>query len=244
MKLENLEKKIGYSFKDAELLTKALTHSSYAHEKRLGPREDNEALEFLGDSVVGLASANYFFHQFPDLREGELSKLKSAATNTLTLASLARDIGLDKLIILGKGELKSGGRKKASILADAFEALVGGIFLDGGFDPAEKMVIGLLADRTRKLNKKKFELNNYKSALQEHFLKSGKLPPVYGIVEEHGLPHKKKFVVEVLSGETVLARASGRSKKAAEQQAAAKVLKKLTGRKTFRISREIFALKK
>lgn len=244
MKLDGLEKKIGYTFKNRELLNKSLTHSSYCNEHRLGPRQDNEALEFLGDSIVGMLAAKYFFNEFPGLSEGELSKLKSAATNTEALAVSAKDIGLDKFIMLGKGELKNGGRKKHSILADSFEALMAGIFLDGGFEPVEALLFKLFSDKTGKIRKHTFEINNYKSALQEHFLKEGGEPPCYRIIMEQGPPHKRKFTIEVLAAGRPLARAAGYSKKSAEQQAAAKAFKKLTGRRTMKLSKEDFVFKR
>ncbi len=244
MKVESLEKKTGYHFNDRDLLFKALTHSSYANENKLGPRQDNESLEFLGDSVVGMLAADYFFREFPDLSEGELSKLKSSATNTTALALSAKDIGLDKFLLLGRGEMKSGGRKKPSILAGGFEALAGAIYIDGGMEPVSRMFCALVATKIKKLRDNPFEINNYKSALQEYFLKAGSPPPVYRTIKEQGPAHKKKFIIEVLDGEKPLAQAAGHSKKAAEQQAAAKAFRKLTGRKAVKISDEEFVLKK
>jgi ribonuclease-3 len=239
---ERLEKSIGYSFDDRALLTRALTHSSHAYETGPGATEDNERLEFLGDSVIGLVTAEFYLSAFPGRNEGELSKLKSAATSTLALAQLARSIKLDKAILLGRGEEKSGGRKKVSILAGAFEALTAAVFLDGGFEEAKTFLRGLLGSSLKPIKSESQTINNSKSALQEICQKAGLPAPVYRLVSEKGPPHDRVFVIEVRLGEKVLAKSKGASKKGAEQAVAEKVLKSFFGRKIKRISPEAFVI--
>jgi len=242
--IPQLEKKIGYHFKKRELLIQALTHSSYAYERQQQDKVDNEVLEFLGDSVVGLAIADFFYSAFPDLLEGELSKLKSTAASTLSLSQFARKIKLDRYILLGKGEEKSGGRKKRTILAGVFEALVGAIYLDGGFEEAKNFLTGPLESLFRRIQSKKFQINNYKSALQEYFQKENLPPPTYKTITTLGPDHKKSFIVEVYAEELPLAKAKGRSKKNAEQRAAQKALRSLMGKKIKALTWETFILKK
>jgi ribonuclease-3 len=240
LKPDRIEKTTGYTFNDPDLLKKALTHSSHAYENQPHVPEDNELLEFLGDSVIGLATAEFYYRAFPDRSEGELSKLKASATSTLALSRQAQKIKLDKAIFLGRGEEKSGGRAKISILAGAFEALVGAMFLDGGFTAARSFINRLLAPTLEPIRTESFEINNYKSALQEFFQKSDLPAPTYITVMAKGPEHRKTFTVEVLAGERVLAKAKGASKKNAEQKAAQKALKGYLGRKMKAISPEAF----
>jgi len=240
--LDRLEKAIGYAFKDRDLLAKALTHSSFAYEKSPESPEDNELLEFLGDSVVGLVTAEFYHRAFPGRSEGELSKLKASATSTLALAQLARALKLDKAIRLGRGEEKSGGRKKSSILAGAFEALAGSVYLDGGFDAAKAFLCVLLESCRKPIRSESQTINNSKSALQEICQKAGLPAPAYRLLSEKGPPHDRTFAIEVRLGEKVLAKSKGSSKKAAEQAAAEKVLKAFFGRKIKRISPEAFVI--
>ena len=240
MKPERVEKTADYAFRDAGLLRKALTHSSHAHETSPEAPEDNELLEFLGDSVIGLATADFYYRAFPDRSEGELSKLKALATSTQALARLARKVKLDRAIYLGRGEEKSGGRAKSSILAGAFEALVGAIYLDGGFIAARDLVHRLLAPTLKPIRTETFQINNYKSALQELFQKADLPAPSYRVLAAKGPEHEKIFTVEVMAGEKALARAKGPSKKSAEQRAAQKALKSRFGRKIKEITPEGF----
>ena len=240
---ERLEKAIGYKFRDPGLLTKALTHSSYAYEIQPDSPEDNEVLEFLGDSVVGLVTAEFTMSTYPGRNEGELSKLKASATSTLALAQLARAVRLDKAVRLGRGEEKCGGRKKVSILAGAFEALAGAVFLDGGFDAARGVVRNLLASSLRPFKSEALTINNSKSALQEICQKAGLPVPAYSLVSEKGPAHDRTFVVEVRLGDDVLARSKGASKKSAEQKAAEKALKARFGKKIKKLSPEAFIIK-
>jgi ribonuclease-3 len=243
MKADRLQKTIGYTFSDPGLLRRALTHSSHAYESRPDAPDDNELLEFLGDSVIGLATAEFYYHAFPGRTEGELSKLKASATSTLALSRQARRVRLDKTVLLGRGEEKSGGRAKASILAGAFEALVGAIFLDGGFEAARLVVQRLLAPTLEPLGEARFEINNYKSALQELFQSKGLPAPAYRMITAKGPEHRKTFTVEVLAGGEAVAKAKGASKKNAEQKAAQKALKRYLGRKMKEITPEAFIVK-
>lgn len=242
MTLAAIEKKLGYQFKNPELLRQALTHRSYAYEHLSLQVKDNEVLEFLGDSVVGLILADYFRLTYPQLREGQLSKLKAATVSTNSLAFLAKKLGLDKAVLLGKGEEKNGGRKKKSILAGTFEALMGAVYLDSDFETARQVMNNLIKKYFKKLPKNNFLINNFKSALQEYFNQQ-KLPtPIYRLVTEAGPEHEKVFTVEVCSGEKVLARAKGPSKKSAEQKAAQKALKKLLKQKLEVLNEEAFII--
>jgi len=241
-KLERLEKAIRHVFKDKALLAKSLTHSSHAYEMTPDSPEDNEQLEFLGDSVIGLIAAEFFLRAFPQRSEGELSKLKASATSTLALAQLARGIKLDQAIRLGRGEDKSGGRKKISILAGSFEALTGALYLDGGFDAAKAFVCGQLEASRKPIKTGTQTINNAKSALQEICQKAGLPAPAYRLVSEKGPAHDRTFVVEVRLADRTLGRSKGASKKSAEQAAAEKALKSFFGRKIKRISPEAFVI--
>lgn len=242
--LSQLEKAIGIVFSDKDLLRQALTHSSYAYEQADNRPPDNEVLEFLGDSVVGLVTADYFCSAFSGLKEGDLSKYKSAAANTEALSEFALEKKLHKYIFLGKGEEKSGGRKKKTILAGAFEALVAAVYLDRGYEAAKEFLLPLLRKSFRKSDPCEILINNYKSALQEHFQKEGLLAPSYRTVTSIGPDHSKTFFVEVYHGHNRLAKAKGYSKKNAEQKAAQKALKNILGLKMKGLRAEMFVLKK
>jgi ribonuclease-3 len=242
--LSRIEKAIGIEFGDKELLRQALTHSSYYYEHiEMGP-SDNEVLEFLGDSVVGLVTADFFCAKFKGLREGDLSKYKAAAASTEALSEFAREKKLHQHIFLGKGEEKSGGRNKKTILAGSFEALVGAVFLDKGFEAAKTFLRPLLERSFRKTNARGLLINNYKSALQEYFQKESLPAPSYRTVTSIGPDHSKVFFVEVYQGHRLLGKADGHSKKNAEQKAAQKALKSLLGLKMKGLVAETFVLKK
>lgn len=243
MNADRLQKTIGYTFVDPGLMRRALTHSSHAYESCPEAPQDNELLEFLGDSVIGLATAEFYYHAFPGRGEGELSKLKATATSTLALSGQARKVRLDKAVLLGRGEEKSGGRAKASILAGTLEALVGAVFLDGGFEAARSVVQRLLAPTLEPLGEPRFEINNYKSALQELLQSTGQPAPDYRTLTAKGPEHRKTFTVEVLVGGRAVAKAKGASKKNAEQRAAQKALKGYLGRKMKAITPEAFIVR-
>lgn len=242
VQIHSLEKRLNYRFKTPALLQLALTHSSHAYETQDLPL-DNERLEFLGDSVVGLIAADFFYRMYADANEGDLSKFKSSASSTVALAEYARQIQLDESIHLGKGEEKSGGREKSTILAGAFEALIGAIYLDGGFEAARVVYERLLEGSYSKINKQGLEINNYKSALQE-FLQKEDLPtPQYKTVTVTGPDHRKEFVVEVVVNKTVLGKAKGPSRKVAEQKAAETALKSFFGKRIKSLTSETFLFK-
>ncbi len=243
MTVSGLQKKLGYAFKNPDLLTRALTHSSYANERPEACLGDNELLEFLGDSVVGLAAAEFYYKSYPHLTEGELSKLKSASTSTLSLADFARGLRLDKAMLIGRGEEKCGGRKKKTILAGVFEAVVGAIFLDGGCEASGAFMKNVLGSSFKPI-RSEFVINNPKSALQEMLQQSGRPAPAYRTVTEKGPDHEKLFVVEVLADGEPLAKAKGPSRKSAERNAAQKALKAILGRKMKVLSPESFIIEK
>jgi ribonuclease-3 len=242
--LAKIEKAIGLTFRDQGILLRALTHSSYAYEHLGEGWPDNEVLEFLGDSVVGLVTADFFCSTFPDLKEGDLSKYKSAAASTSSLSDFALKIGLHKFLLLGKGEEKSGGRKKKNILAGAFEALLGAVYLDQGYETTKGFLFPLLKKSYNKNAGQELLINNYKSALQEYFQKENLAAPSYRTVTATGPDHRKTFIVEVYRGRSPLAKAKGHSKKNAEQRAAQKALKSLLGQKMKVLADETFVLKK
>ncbi len=243
-KLAKFEKKIRLEFRDKGLLAQALTHSSYAYEHQQKKVKNNEVLEFLGDSVVGLVLADFFISRYPNLTEGDLSKFKSAAASSDSLARFGQKIKLDRYILLGKGEEKSGGRKKKTILAGAFEALIGALYLDRGYEAAKNLILPLLKRSYSKIDSQKFVIDNYKSALQEYLQKENLAPPTYKTLTSLGPDHKKIFIVEVNIGRYPLAKAKGHSKKSAEQQAARKTLLSLLGKKMKTLTEETFILKK
>ena len=222
-----LEKRLGYQFRDVRLLQTALTHRSYANEHASAGCEDNEKLEFLGDAVLDLVVGHLLMQRFPSLREGALSVTRAQVVSEKGLYSVARDLQLGDWLNLGKGERRSGGSEKPSLLADAFEAMVAAVYLDGGFDCAWQLVRELFAERIEQV-----EVSGYydhKTRLQERAQALVKVAPVYEIVSERGPDHAKVFEVRVLLNGRELARAEGRSKKAAEQQAAAAAAFSLEG---------------
>ena len=217
--MSTIEERIGYKFKNDVLLQTALTHSSYANEKRGRKIENNERLEFLGDSVLGLLCADYLFNTYKDFPEGELTKLRSSIVCERSLFELAVEFGLDEVIILGHGEEAGGGRRRSSILADCFEAVLGAVYLDGGSKAAAKFVKKFISQRAElAMNGRSFK--DYKTALQEIVQKNHEEVLRYRLKAETGPDHNKSFLVELLLNSNVIAEGEGRSKKDAEQQAA------------------------
>lgn len=237
------EREIRYFFRRKELLEQALTHSSFAYEKQAVTR-DNELLEFLGDSVIGLITADFFYSSYQDMTEGDLSKLKSSAASTVALAEFSKQIKLDKHIHLGRGEERSGGRKKSTILAGVFEAVVGAVYLDGGFEAARGFFLPLLESTFKQVKTAGYTVDNYKSALQEYLQKEDLPSPQYKLLGVSGPDHDKAFVVEVYSNRTPLAQAKGPSRKAAEQKAAELALKSFMGKKIKSFTSETFIVEK
>lgn len=218
-KQEEFQKIIGYQFQDAKLLQQALTHSSYANEKHM-KHADNERLEFLGDAVLELVSSEFLFLNYPDLSEGDLTKLRASLVCEPTLAGCTTPIRLGEFIRLGKGEDQTGGRERKSILSDALEALIGAIYLDGGFTNAKEFILKFILTDIE--HKKLFY--DSKTILQEYVQGNYKETLNYRLVEESGPDHNKNFAVEARIGEKVIGSGSGRTKKAAEQEAAYQAL--------------------
>lgn len=216
-----LEEKIGYTFRNPQLLEQALTHSSFANEgKKHG--HNNERLEFLGDSVLSVIVARHLFLTYKDLPEGELTKLRASLVCEKALDVFAGQIGLGKYLRLGKGEEMTGGRERPSILADAFEALLAAIYIDGGYEAAQTFVLGFIP---RNLDvRRKNKLSDYKTALQEIIQQNREERVEYVLVDEHGPDHAKVFTAEVLLNSNVIGRGTGSSKKQAEQNAAHEAL--------------------
>jgi ribonuclease-3 len=222
-----LEALLGYQFKDRGLLETARRHASWANEHPTDPAGDNERLEFLGDAVLDLIVGHKLMSRFPQLREGELSVTRAQVVSEGGLAVIAAKLGLGEWLRLGRGEDKSGGRNKHSILADAFEAVVAAVYLDGGFQAAWDLVGRVLDERIEQVEFKGF--NDHKTRLQEAAQAKLKTTPTYEVVAEHGPDHDKRFIVQVLILDRVWARAVGKSKKEAEQMAAAEAAFRLAG---------------
>lgn len=214
------EQIIGYSFKDKELLKTALTHSSYANEMQGGVKF-NERLEFLGDSVLGMITAEYFFKIHPEMPEGQLTKLRAATVCEASLYQFAKSIKLGEFMYLGKGELNTGGRERPSILADAFESVIAAIYLDAGFEEAKKFVLGFISNAVVEDP----VITDYKTALQEIVQKNHGEILEYYMAGESGPDHDKTFMVEVKLNSNVIGTGEGKSKKQAEQMAAKEALR-------------------
>ena len=214
-----LEERLGDRFVNRELLASALTHRSYANEHPDLGRPDNEKLEFLGDAVLDLVIGHMLMERYPAAREGELSVTRSQVVSEAGLTEVAEELSLGEYLFLGRGEHRGGGRFKPSLLSDAVEALIAAVYLDGGFDQVWELVARLFPGRLAQV-----ELTGYydhKTRLQERAQELVKQTPVYEVIEQRGPDHDKVFVVAVLLRGRELARAEGRSKKQAEQRAAA-----------------------
>jgi len=215
---KQLEAALGYRFSDPALLSGALCHSSYVNEHPEGNLESNERLEFLGDAVLNLAVSHLLMQRYPDLAEGELSRNRAHLVNETQLAAIARGLALGSHLLLGKGEALTGGRKKNSILADAVEAVIAAVYLDGGFDAAFTLVESRFSRQLSKVNRSRYE-TDYKSRLQEHAQSVYREVPRYRVVDTSGPDHSKTFRVQV-SVAGIAAEGDGKSKKMAEQEAA------------------------
>lgn len=222
-----LETAIGYRFKDLGLLEHALTHRSKAHEDASGGVFDNESMEFLGDAVLGFVIADLLFREFPHHDEGHKSKIKASIVSTLSLGRLAEGLDLGRFVLLGRGEEKTGGRRKQAILADCYEALIAAVYLDGGIDPARAFVarqFGPLIADARATGSEAAFTEDWKSELQEVLQAQGRGLPEYVLAGEEGPAHRRVFAIEVRVRGEVIGRGEGRSKKAAEQDAAKNAL--------------------
>lgn len=215
-KLHNLEKMIGYEFKNVQLLSHALTHSSYANEKHWDKTRCNERLEFLGDAVLELVSSNFLFQNYPTMPEGEMTKLRASLVCEPTLAFCAEAISLGDYLLLGKGEDLTGGRTRPSVVSDAMEAMIGAIYLDGGLANAKEFIYRYILNDIE--HKQLFY--DSKTILQEMVQANYKESLSYELLKEEGPDHNKTFEVCVKLGGRVIGTGSGRSKKAAEQLAA------------------------
>ncbi len=213
-----LQETLGYAFSDLKLLNKALTHKSYVNERNEFLKH-NERFEFLGDSVLDILVSDYIVDKFSDYAEGTLSKIRAAVVNESCLADLARKLDLGKYLLLGRGEDLSGGRDKSSILADAFEAVAGALFRDGGLESASKVFLPLLEVEISKFSHS-WSFRDFKSELQEYTQSKWVCTPSYKVVNEFGPDHAKEFEVAVMIRNKVKGQGSGKSKKEAEQAAA------------------------
>ena len=232
--LEPLERGIGYRFKDRGLLEHALTHRSRVHEDASGGVFDNESLEFLGDSVLGFVIADMLFREFPEHNEGQKSKLKASIVSATSLARLAGKLDIGEFLILGRGEEKTGGRRKHALIADCYEALIAAIYLDGGIDPVRAFIerqFGELIEEAKRTGVRATFTEDYKSALQEWLQSHDRGLPAYRLAAELGPAHRRRFEVEVVVGGEAIAKAEGRSKKEAAQAAAKTALETLQAEK-------------
>lgn len=217
MKLQKeFEHRIGYEFSNSRLLQQALTHSSYANEHHMGKQADNERLEFLGDAVLEIVSSEFLFHKYPKYPEGELTRLRASMVCEPTLAFCTRELELGKYLFLGKGEDMTGGRERKSILSDAMEAVIGAIYLDGGFASAKEFIHKFILNDME--HKKLFY--DSKTILQEIVQSRCEEGLSYQLLREEGPDHNKMFEVAAKIGEKEIGRGTGRTKKAAEQLAA------------------------
>lgn len=225
--LNEIQTKIGYKFRNIELLNWALTHSSYANEHKRFKITYNERLEFLGDSVLGLIVSDYIFTKYSNYPEGDLTKLRATVVCEPSLSYVAKQINLGKYMLLGKGEEVTGGRERVSILADAFEALIGSIYIDGKFNNAKVFVLRYMTDIIKNAVNGRELFIDYKTQLQEILQKKVKSKIEYKVVSEEGPDHNKIFYTEVLVKSNVLGKGFGRSKKEAEQNAAKIALERM-----------------
>lgn len=225
--MKEIARKLGYDFRMPELLEEALRHASYVNEAGIAQLSDNERLEFLGDAVLGLAVSDILINLFPNASEGHLSKWRASVVNERVLSELARALDLGAHLLLGRGEELSGGREKPSILADTMEALLGGVYLDGGFAPAKEMVGKLLLRHIEEIAGIG-QVEDFKSSLQELTQEAYKTRPEYLLIGESGPAHDKTFKVALQIQGRIVAEGEGKSKKEAEQKAAREAFSCLT----------------
>ena len=225
--LVGLQSILGVSFSDPSVLQQALVHRSYLNEIPASPTASNERLEFLGDAVLGFVVAEEIFRRFPDLSEGELTKLRSALVRGETLSAIALSLRLGDYLYLGRGEEESGGRQRPRNLSCALEAVIGAVLVDRGLDAARGFILMVLGDELERAIEDKL-VADYKSRLQQIIQSERRVTPVYRTVEEVGPDHAKVFTVEVMAGSATLGQGAGRSKRAAEMEAAREALETLT----------------
>lgn len=223
--LNLLEERVQVHFKDQKYLRKSMTHKSYANENRHERVKDNERLEFLGDAVLDLVVSEYIFCEHPDYPEGELAKMRAVVVSAPTLSRIAKKIDLGKFLLLGKGEEMTGGRERDSILADAFEALVGAVYLDQGLEETRRFILQYLLDEITTVERGE-HMQDYKTLLQEVIQKKSNTRPLYRVIDEVGPDHNKQFTVQVEYKSRVIGIGTGQSKKEAQQRAAADAIAK------------------
>lgn len=221
--MKELEENIGYKFKNKELLKKALTHTSYAYEHNI---ESNEKLEFLGDSILEFVSSIYLFENYRNLKEGEMTKVRATVVCEKSLYKVAKKHNFNEYLYLGKSERMSHGENRPAILADSVEAVIAGIYLDGGMEPAQKFIIENLKEEI-KIASQNVGQKDYKTVLQEKLQKAGEVKIEYRIINESGPDHNKTFEALVECDGKKLARGIGKSKKMAEMEAAKKALENI-----------------
>ncbi len=222
--LSKLQEKIGLIFSDEKILFRAITHKSYAYEKGT---ESNERLEFLGDAVLNLIVTEFLYEHFPDLEEGDMSKLKSMLVGIETLYKIGKKLSLGEFLLLGKGEEQTAGREKKRLIGSAVEAIIASIYIDKGLEKAREVVVRWIKPFTKGIRKGKEIFWDWKSKLQEITQREKKGLPEYNVAKEFGPPHNRKFRIEVWIEGKKIASATGSSKKEAEQKAAKNALKKL-----------------
>jgi ribonuclease-3 len=229
--LDLLQDSLGYRFRDPALLEAALTHRSHSHERAGEGSANYERLEFLGDALLGFIVGDWLFRDDPQAPEGVLSRRRQSVVRARTLAATARALGLGDAVRLGRGEQLTGGRRKASLLADLFEAMLGAIYLDGGIRHARSFVRRHLGEALREIRLATSSTDDFKTQLQEHCQAELQATPRYRIVSTTGPAHALEFEAEVVVGGNVVGRGKGSNRKGAEQSAAAEALQALTGRR-------------
>jgi len=225
--LSDFQRRVGYEFRDPDLLERALTHKSFTNERREERSPDNERLEFLGDAVLGFVVGELIYRAFPGLQEGSLSKIKAHLVSAPMLAAKARDLGIGRFLRMGAGEARSGGAEKLSLVADAVEALIAAMYLDGGLSAAEAFVQRVFGPEIAGIDIADLSFHDYKTALQETAQSLGLPLPEYRVVDEFGPDHEKAFVVELSWDGAPFATGRGSSKREAQRKAAKEALKRL-----------------
>lgn len=226
MNLETLMKNLKVEFKDAKLLERSLTHRSLLNEKKNKDLQHNERLEFLGDAVLELIISEYLFHKYPERPEGELTSFRAAVVNTTSLGDLSRELGIGEHLIMSKGEEMTGGREKEYLLANAFEAILGAIYIDQGYEKAKEFVNMHLVPKIENIVKYRLDIDP-KTKLQERAQRLLKKTPVYKVIKEEGPDHEKTFTVVVKINGEEYGTGKGNNKQKAEEKAAAETLKKI-----------------
>ncbi len=219
MNLSDLESTLGFVFEDKSLLQRALTHRSYLNENPNLPWLDNERLEFLGDSILGFITAEYLYHRFPEMNEGDLTSLRAALVRGQTLAEYARELDLGPHLLISRGEVAAGGRDRTALLAATFEAIIGALYLDRGLEAAHSLIMRVMDPKTQSIVQERLD-RNAKSLLQELSQGRLKVTPIYRTVSASGPDHAREFTVQVLLGDRVFGIGQGRNKQTAEQAAA------------------------